>query len=149
MLYVKTISSGKNYSPTFLWYDMNRIENGTSNNFFVPVVTYLPSHCLATINWYTDLQTLLWCDTDCIENEASNNSSIVACLFVAAGTFLRSRCLETYTDTLMGGVYEIHRSDVLRCHGVHTKFHKYWFKNSQVKGGGDDSQTHGHSMVIS
>jgi hypothetical protein len=42
-----------------------------------------------------------------IENDASNNSSIVACVFVAAGTCLPSRCLETmgedtHTDTEQG-----------------------------------------------
>jgi hypothetical protein len=34
-------------------------------------------------------------DTDHIENDASNNSSIVACVFVTAVTFLPSRCLAT------------------------------------------------------
>jgi hypothetical protein len=41
----------------------------------------------------------LWYDTDGIENDASNNSSIVACVFVAAVTFIPSRCLETIRDT--------------------------------------------------
>jgi hypothetical protein len=36
-----------------------------------------------------------WYDTDRIENDVSNNSSIVACVFVAAATFLPSRCLAT------------------------------------------------------
>jgi hypothetical protein len=36
-----------------------------------------------------------WCDTGHIENDASNNSSIVACLFVTAVTFLPKRCLAT------------------------------------------------------
>jgi branched-subunit amino acid transport protein len=42
---------------------------------------------------------------DHIENDASNSSSVVACIFVAAATFLLSRCLATirgytyrYTD---------------------------------------------------
>jgi hypothetical protein len=34
-------------------------------------------------------------DTGHIENDASNNSSIVACVFVTAVTFLPSRCLAT------------------------------------------------------
>jgi hypothetical protein len=38
---------------------------------------------------------LSWYDTDRIENEASNNSSIIARVFVAAGTGLPSRCLAT------------------------------------------------------
>jgi hypothetical protein len=36
-----------------------------------------------------------WYDTGYIENDASNNSSIVACVFVTAVTFLPSRCLAT------------------------------------------------------
>jgi hypothetical protein len=36
-----------------------------------------------------------WYDTGHIENDASNNSSIVACVFVTAVTFLPSRCLAT------------------------------------------------------
>jgi hypothetical protein len=36
-----------------------------------------------------------WYDADRIENDASNNSSIAACVFVAAVTFLPSRCLAT------------------------------------------------------
>jgi hypothetical protein len=36
-----------------------------------------------------------WYDTDPIENDVSNNSSIVACVFVTAVTFLPSSCLET------------------------------------------------------
>jgi hypothetical protein len=28
------------------------------------------------------------------------------------------------------GIYEIHCRDVLRCHDMHTKFHKDWFKYS-------------------
>jgi hypothetical protein len=34
-------------------------------------------------------------ETGRIENDASNNSSIVACVFVTAVTFLPSRCLAT------------------------------------------------------
>jgi hypothetical protein len=39
-----------------------------------------------------------WCDTGHIENEASKNSSIVACVFVIALTFLPSRCLAMIGD---------------------------------------------------
>jgi hypothetical protein len=35
-----------------------------------------------------------------IENDASNNSSIVACVFVIAVTFLPSRCLATIRGLL-------------------------------------------------
>jgi hypothetical protein len=43
------------------------------------------------------------CDRDRIENDTSNNFSIVACVLVAAVTFLPSRCLantgDKHTDT--------------------------------------------------
>jgi hypothetical protein len=39
--------------------------------------------------------TFLWYDTDHTENDASDNSSIVACVFIATGTCLPSRCLVT------------------------------------------------------
>jgi hypothetical protein len=35
------------------------------------------------------------CDKDRIDNDAFNNSSAVACVFVAAVTFLPNRCLAT------------------------------------------------------
>jgi hypothetical protein len=41
-------------------------------------------------------------ETNRIENNASNNSSIVVCVFVAAVTFLSSRCLVTIRDTHTG-----------------------------------------------
>jgi hypothetical protein len=80
--------------------------------------------------WEELIAYVSWYDTDHIENNASNNSSIVACVFVAAETFLTSRCLATrgeYTQThrLMGKIYEVRRWDGLRCHDIHTTFHKY------------------------
>jgi hypothetical protein len=37
----------------------------------------------------------IWYDMDHIENTASNSSSIVACVFIAAGKCLPSHCLDT------------------------------------------------------
>jgi hypothetical protein len=48
-----------------------------------------------------------WYDTGHIEYDASNNSSIVACVFVTAVTFLQSRCLET-----IGGCTDTHRQQL-------------------------------------
>jgi hypothetical protein len=45
--------------------------------------------------WEELIAYIPWHDTDRIENEASNNISIVACVLVAAVTFLPSRCLAT------------------------------------------------------
>jgi hypothetical protein len=41
-----------------------------------------------------------WYDTGHIENDASNNSTIVACVFFTALTFLPSRCLATIGGNL-------------------------------------------------
>jgi hypothetical protein len=89
-----------------------------------------------------------WYYTDCIENDASNNSPIVACVFVAAVMFLLSRCLATIggihiqTHKLMRGIYEVSRWDGPRCHDIHTKFHKDWFRHSKVFSGWfTDTQT--------
>jgi hypothetical protein len=40
----------------------------------------------------------------------------------------------------MGRIYEVRRSDGLRCHDIHTKCHKDWFRHSKVNR--EDSQTH-------
>jgi hypothetical protein len=39
---------------------------------------------------------------------------------------------------LMGGIYEVQHWDMLSCHGIHTKFHKDWFRHSKV----DREHTH-------
>jgi hypothetical protein len=31
----------------------------------------------------------------------------------------------------MGGIYEVCHWDGLRCHDIHTKFHKDWFRHSK------------------
>jgi hypothetical protein len=63
------------------------------------MVTCLTSHSppdKLNINqkfWEELIAYFPWYDMDCIENDVSNNSSIVACVFVTAVTFLPSRCL--------------------------------------------------------
>jgi hypothetical protein len=59
---IQTISSGKNQWPSFLWYDMDRIENDAINNSsivasMVVAALNLLSCCLATIGGYTYTQT--------------------------------------------------------------------------------------------
>jgi hypothetical protein len=64
-----TRSSGKNKSPTFLLYDMDRTENVASNNYsivscvFLAAGTCLSSSCLATIgrDTHRDTQTARSC----------------------------------------------------------------------------------------
>jgi hypothetical protein len=45
--------------------------------------------------WEELISYFPWHDTGHIENDASNNSSIVACVFFTAVTFLPTRCLAT------------------------------------------------------
>jgi hypothetical protein len=53
-------------STYFPWYDTGHIENHTSNNsftvvcVFVTAVTFLPSRCLVTTEWYTYRHTDWW-----------------------------------------------------------------------------------------
>jgi hypothetical protein len=109
----------------FPWYDTGHIENDASNNssiaecVFVTAVKFLPRRGLATTGgkhrhtqeatwsheptlfyqnkkfWEELIAYFPWYDTGHIENDASKNSSIVACVFVAAVTFLPSRGLAT------------------------------------------------------
>jgi hypothetical protein len=36
---------------------------------------------------------------------------------------------------MWGVIYEVHSSDGLRCHEIHTTSHKYWFRHSQLNRG--------------
>jgi hypothetical protein len=106
-------------------------------------------------HWHENLKSHIqkndyfpWYDKDQIENDASNNYSTVACVFVAAVKFLPSRCQATigiytiYRQRLMWGIYEIRRWDGLRCHELHIRFHKDWFRNSKIDTGEyTDTQT--------
>jgi hypothetical protein len=54
--------------------------------------------------------------------------------------FSLSRCLAsireyTYRHRLMRGIYEVWRWDGIRCHDVHTRFLKDWFRHSKVTAG--------------
>jgi hypothetical protein len=45
-----------------------------------------------------------------------------------------------HIQRLVVGIYEVYRSDALSFHDTQTKFHKDWFRHSDVNNG--DSQTH-------
>jgi hypothetical protein len=47
----------------------------------------------------------------------------------------------------MGGIYELRRSDGLRCHDMHINVHKDWFRHSQVDRGYSQTQRQ-HSDLI-
>jgi hypothetical protein len=78
-------------------------------------------------------------------------SCIFQQLFVAMGTCLPSRCPATTggihikTHRLMGGIYKVRPSDGLKCHDIHTKFHKDWFRHSKFNRG---IHRHTDSMTI-
>jgi hypothetical protein len=72
-----------------------------------------------------------------MDSDAPNHSSI-ACVFVAAVTFLLSRCLATIgrvhiqAHRLMGVFYEVRRFAGLRCHVIHANFRKDGFRRSKA-----------------
>jgi hypothetical protein len=85
-----------------------------------------------------------------IEDDAPNNYSIAACICFRGNVFTelfpstersdteQLPCCrkDKHTDTqLMGGIYEIRRSDGLCCHDVYTKSHKDRFSHSKVDRG--------------
>jgi hypothetical protein len=54
---------------------------------------------------------------------------------------------------LMGGIYKVRRWDPFRCHNMHTKFRKEWFRHSKVDSGRYiDAQTarrsHRHNFIF-
>jgi hypothetical protein len=49
------------------------------------------------------------------------------------------------THKLMGRIYEVRHSDVLRCHDIHAQFLKDWFSYSKVDK--VDTQTHRHTDI--
>jgi hypothetical protein len=104
---------------------------------FVVAGTSLPSRYLAMIGGYTDrptdtrIQQFLYC---CVYSLSWER--------VYRAVAYQRKEGYTYRKTDWwgeGGIYEVRRWDGLRCHGIHTKFHKDWFRHSKVNRG--DSQT--------
>jgi hypothetical protein len=46
---------------------------------------------------------------------------------------------------LTGGIYELRRSDGVRCRVVPTKFHEYWLRYLKVFGGDTHTDAHKHT----
>jgi hypothetical protein len=68
------------------------------------------------------------------DRTAAAESSIVASVTLAPEMCLSRRCLATAASChlfvlLMGGIYEVQRWHGLWYHGIHTKFHKDWFRH--------------------
>jgi hypothetical protein len=53
---------------------------------------------------------------------------------------------------LMGGIYELRHCDGLRCHDINAKFHKDWFRHSEVVSGDTRADTatrsHKHTFIF-
>jgi hypothetical protein len=84
---------------------------------------------------------------DHTENDTSRSSSIVSCIHCHGNMFTKTlpgndRGIHIQTHRLMGGTYEVCHWDRFRCHDIHTKCHKNWFRHSKVDGGGKHVQTH-------
>jgi hypothetical protein len=70
--------------------------------------------------WEELIAYFTWYDTGHIDNDASNGSSIVACVFVTAVTFLQSRCRAT-----IAGIYiPEDRTDDTISFGDNVSFYK-------------------------
>jgi hypothetical protein len=55
--------------------------------------------------------------------------------FIKIGSGIQ-KLIGGYTDSQTDGSdFKIGRSDGLRCHGIHTGFHKDWFRHSKVDRG--------------
>jgi hypothetical protein len=107
--------------------------------FFVSAGTCLSSRCLAAIGGYTDITTdspLIWQGP---HGKWRVQQFFCCCVYpLPQECFFRSCCLATIhiqTCTLMGVICEVSRWDELRCHDIHTKFHKDWFWHSKLIGG--------------
>jgi hypothetical protein len=45
---------------------------------------------------------------------------------------------------LKGGIYKMRLLDGVKCHHIHTKFHKDWFRNSKLIGEDTHTDTYIH-----
>lgn len=87
--------------------------------------------------WKNYLPTFLLHDTGCTENDTSNSSFTVACVRIAVVMFLTSGCLAKIRGYRpMGGVHEVCHWKQTRCHDIHEKVHKDWFRVIQKLTGG-------------
>jgi hypothetical protein len=112
--------------------------------FFMAAGTCLPSRCLATIGEYTVRPT----DFPLIRHGPYRTRCLQQyfyfCLYSVSAVPLPSnyKGIHIQTHRPMGGIYEVRRWDGLRCHDLHTKFHKDWVRHSEVyRRGYTDTQT--------
>jgi hypothetical protein len=77
-------------------------DRGTPGVTYTYIYVYNKQEILGGIDHLLSFHYILsvWYDTNRIEKTASNSSSIVACVFVAAGTCLPSLCLPTAVSSV-------------------------------------------------
>jgi hypothetical protein len=106
----------------------------------------LPNRCLATIGGYTDRPTGSPLIRHGLHRKRHVQLFFYYCVCICSGDkFLPSRCLATCKHRLVGGINGVRLSYGLRCHDIHTKFHKHWFRHSKVNG---RIHRHTNSVVI-
>jgi hypothetical protein len=106
--------------------------------FFVAAGTCFPSCCLATIQGYTDRSTfsrLIWHGPH-RKRRVQRFFYSCMCIRYRGNVFIDllpvNICLHTHTHGLIGAIYEVRRWDGLKCHDIHTKFHRYCFRHLKV-----------------
>jgi hypothetical protein len=126
---------GKELIACFPWYDTGHIENDASNNYsviacvFLTAVTFLPSHCLATIGGSLPSRCL-----------ATIGGFLPSRCLAAVGGFLPSCCLATIRGLLpsrcLATVGEIYRHTRALTHTqTATWYHEptLFFQNKESK----------------
>jgi hypothetical protein len=102
--------------------------------FFVAAETYLPSCYLATIGGYRDrftdtrVQQFFYCCVYPLLRERVHGAvsqQWKECYTLPSLCLATTRGIHIQTHRLMG----VRRWDGLRCHDIHTKFHKDWFRH--------------------
>jgi hypothetical protein len=110
-----------------------------------PLIRHEPHRKRLLQQFFVGAETFYWVDiwqrygdtqTD-TQTQASNNYS---CFTSCCLTTIPVK--DTETNGMMGGVCEVCRWDGLRCHDIHTKFHKDWFRDSKVDSDWVDPRTH-------
>jgi hypothetical protein len=116
---------------------------------FVAAGTCLLSHCLAMIGGYTERPTLSALKRHGQHRERRVQQFVYCCVCIRCRGKVFTEPLPTndrrihiQTHRLMGGIYEIFCWDGLRCHDIHTNFHKDWFRHSKADSGTAGTPTH-------
>jgi hypothetical protein len=113
--------------------------------FFIAVWMCSPSHRLVMIGEHTDRpidSSLIWHGPH--RKWHVQQFIFASCIRCCRNMYAKPLCSnnkdDTQTHILMEGFYEVYHWQGLRCHAIHTKFHKGWFRHSKPDGW--DTATH-------